>query len=183
MSHSAKLVLVVVGAAIVGVGSYVVFDSSAAPAGETPRSVLADAQASSALDATGAAQEVGSREIIVYKSATCGCCSNWVEYVKRHGFTVKTEDVTDLTAIKVEHGVPPGLQSCHTALVDGYLVEGHVPIESILRMLEERPDIAGLAVPGMPTGSPGMEVPGQPADSYDVIAFDRAGNTSVYESR
>ncbi len=183
MSNAAKLVLVVVGAAIVGVGGYVMFDSSAAPAGETPRSVLADAQASSASDATGAAQEVGAREIIVYKTAACGCCSNWVEYVKRHGFTVKTEDVTDLTAIKVEHGVPPGMQSCHTALVDGYVIEGHVPVESIQRMLEERPDIAGLAVPGMPTGSPGMEVPGQPADSYDVIAFDRAGNTSVYESR
>ena len=183
MSNAAKLVLVVVGAAIVGVGSYVMFDSSAAPAGVTARSVLADAQASSVLDARWAAQEVGSREILVYKTAACGCCSNWVEYVKRHGFTVKTEDVTDLTAIKVEHGVPPGMQSCHTALVDGYVIEGHVPVESIERMLEERPDIAGLAVPGMPAGSPGMEVPGRAADSYDVIAFDRAGNTSVYESR
>jgi hypothetical protein len=182
MSNAAKLVLVVVGAAIVGVGSYMMFDSSAAPAEET-RSVLADAQASSASDATGAAQEVGSLEILVYKTATCGCCSNWVEYVKEHGFTVRTEDVTDLTAIKVENGVPPGLQSCHTALIDGYVIEGHVPVESIQRMLEERPDIAGLAVPGMPTGSPGMEVPGRAADSYDVIAFDRAGNTSVYDSR
>jgi hypothetical protein len=103
--------------------------------------------------------------------------------MKGHGFTVKTQDVTDLVAIKVEHGVPPGLQTCHTAVVDGYLVEGHVPIESIQRMLDERPEIAGLAVPGMPTGSPGMEVPGQAAASYDIIAFDRDGNTSVYDSR
>jgi hypothetical protein len=183
MNNAAKLVLVVVGAAIAGVGSYMMFASSAAPTGETPRSVLADAQASSASDATGASQEVGSREILVYKTATCGCCSNWVEYMKGHGFTVKTQDVTDLVAIKVEHGVPPGLQTCHTAVVDGYLVEGHVPIESIQRMLEERPEIAGLAVPGMPTGSPGMEVPGQAAASYDIIAFDRDGNTSVYDSR
>ncbi len=183
MSNAAKLVLVVVGAAIVGVGSYRMFDSSAAPAGETPRSALAGAQASSASDATGAAQEVGSREILVYKTAACGCCADWSEYMKGHGFTVRTEDVTNLTAIKVENGVPPGLGSCHTALVDGYVIEGHVPVEPILRMLEERPEIAGLAVPGMPTGSPGMEVPGQAADSYDIIAFDRAGNTSVYDSR
>jgi hypothetical protein len=183
MNNTAKLVLVVVGAAVVGVGSYMMFASSAAPAGETLLPVLADAQASSESDATGAAQEVGSREILVYKTATCGCCSSWVEYMKGHGFTVKTQDVTDLTAIKVEHGVPPGLQTCHTALVDGYLVEGHVPIESIQRMLKERPEIAGLAVPGMPTGSPGMEVPGQPAASYDIIAFDQDGNTSVYDRR
>lgn len=182
MSNVAKLVLVVGGAAIVGVGSYMMFDSSAAPAGESPRSV-ADNLASSASEAIGASQEVGSREIVVYKTATCGCCRDWSEYMEGHGFTVRTEDVTDLTAIKVENGVPPGLQSCHTALVGGYVIEGHVPVEPILRMLEERPEIAGLAVPGMPTGSPGMEVPGRPADSYDIIAFDRAGNTRVYDSR
>lgn len=183
MSNAAKLVLVVVGAAIVGVGSYMMFDSSAAPAEENPRSVLADAQATSPSEATPTAQEVGSREILVYKTASCGCCADWSEYMKGHGFTIRTEDVTDLTAIKVENGVPLGLQSCHTALVDGYVIEGHVPVEPILRMLEERPEIAGIAVPGMPTGSPGMEVPGRPADSYDIIAFDRAGNTTVYESR
>ncbi len=103
--------------------------------------------------------------------------------MESHGFTVRTEDVTNLAAVKAENGVPPGLQSCHTALVDGYVVEGHVPVEPILRMLEERPEISGLAVAGMPTGSPGMEVPGRPADSYDIIAFDRAGNTAVYDSR
>lgn len=182
MSNAAKLVLLVVGAAIVGVGSYMMFSSSAAPAGESPQSGLADAQASAAAVAA-ASQEAGSREIVVYKTVTCGCCSDWSEYMEGHGFKVRTEDVTDLTAIKLENGLPPGLQSCHTALVDGYVVEGHVPVEPILRMLEERPEIAGLAVPGMPTGSPGMEVPGRPADSYDIIAFDREGNTSVYDSR
>lgn len=182
MSNAAKLVLVVVGAAIVGVGSYMMFARNGSPAGETPRAALTDAQATSAA-VSAASREAGSREIVVYKTATCGCCGSWVEYMKQHGFTVRTEDVTDLTAIKVENGVPPGLQSCHTALIDGYLVEGHVPVEAIQRMLEERPAIAGIAVPGMPTGSPGMDVPGQAADPYDIIAFDRAGNTSVYESR
>lgn len=182
MSNAVKLSLVVAGAAIVGVGSYMMFDSSGAPAGESPQSVLADAQTSAAAVAA-TSQEVGSREVIVYKTAACGCCSDWSEYMKGHGFKVRTEDVTTLTAIKVENGVPPGLGSCHTALIDGYVVEGHVPVEPILRMLQERPEIAGLAVPGMPTGSPGMEVPGRPADSYDIIAFDREGNTSVYDSR
>ena len=183
MSNAAKSILVVVGAAIVGVGSYSFLSSGDAPAGESPRSVLSDARASSGSEGTEAVQEAAGREILVYKTATCGCCSNWVEYMKQHGFEVKTEDVTDLTAVKLEYGVPAGLQSCHTAIVGGYLVEGHVPVESIERMLAERPEIAGIAVPGMPTGSPGMEMPGQPADSYDVVAFDRAGNTSVYESR
>jgi hypothetical protein len=182
MSNAAKISLVVVGAAVVGVGSYMMFDSGT-PAGEAPRSVLADARASSATDATRGTQEVGLPEILVYKTETCGCCASWVDYMRGHGFTVRTEDVTDLTTVKVEHGVPPGLQSCHTALIDGYVVEGHVPVEPILRMLEERPEIAGLVVPGMPTGSPGMEVPGRPADSYDILAFDQTGSTSVYDSR
>ena len=121
--------------------------------------------------------------MMTFHSLPSGCCADWAEYMKGHGFTVRIEDVTNLTAIKVENGIPPGLGSCHTALVDGYVVEGHVPVEPILRMLEERPEIAGLAVPGMPTGSPGMEVPGVPAVPYDIIAFDRAGNTAVYDSR
>ena len=96
---------------------------------------------------------------------------------------MKTEDATDLGPIKQKAGVPQALQSCHTALVEGYVIEGHVPADLIDRLLRERPPVAGLAVPGMPVGSPGMEVPGQAAERYQVLAFDRSGRTTVYATR
>jgi hypothetical protein len=99
-----------------------------------------------------------------------------------NGFSVTTENVEDLTAIKAKYQVPPELQSCHTAIVDGYILEGHVPVKEINRLLKERPTIAGLAVPGMPIGSPGMVVDGAAAQPYDVVAFDKAGKTEVYAS-
>jgi hypothetical protein len=96
------------------------------------------------------------------------------------GFAVTTEYVTDLIPVKARHQVRPELSACHTAVVEGYVIEGHVPAEVIHRLLDERPEVLGLAVPGMPVGSPGME--GSPAEHYDVIAFDRNGNTTVYAS-
>jgi hypothetical protein len=122
-------------------------------------------------------------EVTVYKSPTCGCCTEWVAHLRRHGFRVKTADLTDLQPIKTRHGVPAALQSCHTALVDGYVVEGHVPADLVDRLLQERPGIVGIAVPGMPVGSPGMEVPGRPADPYQVVTFDRSGQTGVFATR
>ena len=107
----------------------------------------------------------------------------WVTHLRRHGFRVRTEDLTDLQPIKTRHGVPAELQSCHTALVAGYVVEGHVPADLVERLLRERPRVAGLAVPGMPVGSPGMEVPGMPADRYRVLTFDRSGKTEVFATR
>ncbi len=104
-------------------------------------------------------------------------------YLRANSFPVKAEDTEDLAAIKKKHGVPGNLQSCHTALVEGYVVEGHVPADLIDRLLRERPAIAGLAVPGMPSGSPGMESPGRAPEPYQVIAFDRSGRTSVFASR
>lgn len=95
----------------------------------------------------------------VYKSPTCGCCQGWVEHLRESGFAVAVQDVDDLTAIKRMAGVPEALQACHTALVDGYTIEGHVPATAIERLLRERPEIAGLAAPGMPEGSPGMPSP------------------------
>ena len=89
----------------------------------------------------------------------------------------------DLGSVKKKHGVPEALQSCHTALIDGYVVEGHVPADLIDRLLAERPQVAGIAVPGMPVGSPGMEVPGRAADRYEVLAFDRTGRTTVFATR
>ena len=99
-----------------------------------------------------------------------------------NGYDVKVEDVQDLTSVKNQYQVPPELQSCHTAIVDGYVVEGHVPVEEIERLLDERPDILGLAVPGMPIGSPGMEVEGADNQPFDVVAFDQSGNYEVFAS-
>lgn len=132
--------------------------------------------------ASGAVAE-SATEVVVYKTSTCGCCSSWIEHLEEAGFQVTAHDEADLTAVKNQLGVPGPVRSCHTALVDGYLVEGHVPADVIRRLLDERPQVAGVAVPGMPIGSPGMEVPGRPADSYDVVTFDGRGRTAVYESR
>ncbi len=120
-------------------------------------------------------------EVVVYKDAQCGCCGRWVEHLRGHGFKVTTQDVTRVDRIKAEHGVPAPLASCHTALVGGYVVEGHVPADTIRRLLRERPAVKGIAVPGMPAGSPGME--GGIPQPYQVISFDGRGPKAVYESR
>jgi hypothetical protein len=116
--------------------------------------------------------------ITVYKDPDCGCCKAWVEYLRKHGYRVDAKDTGDMNAIKTNLGVPPSLVSCHTALVGGYIIEGHVSAEDIARLLVTKPKIAGLAVPGMPSGSPGME--GGPPVHYQVIAFTKAGKTSVF---
>lgn len=99
-----------------------------------------------------------------------------------NGYSFTVKNVDDLSSIRQEYKVPAQLQSCHTAIVDGYVIEGHVPAAEVERLLRERPDIAGIAVAGMPVGSPGMDVAGAPAQAFDVIAFDEAGNTYVYAS-
>lgn len=99
-----------------------------------------------------------------------------------NGFALQTEDVHELTSIKTRYQIPSKLQACHTAIVDGYIIEGHVPVAEIKRLLTERPDIVGLAVPGMPIGSPGMEMEGATADPFDVIAWNKAGETEVFAS-
>lgn len=122
-------------------------------------------------------------EITVFKSPTCGCCKEWVEYLRNHAggtaFTVVARDTADMASVKRTAGLPANVHSCHTAFVNGYVVEGHVPAEDIQRMLKDKPKIAGIAAPGMPVGSPGMEV-GSRKDPYDVVAFKRDGSTSVY---
>jgi hypothetical protein len=121
-------------------------------------------------------------ELQVYKTPTCGCCGNWVDHVRAAGFTPAVHDMADLSGVKAKAGVPADLQSCHTAFVGGYVIEGHVPADVIRRLLQEKPDIAGIAVPGMPIGSPGMEQ-GSRKDAYEVIAFTKDGKTSVYAKR
>lgn len=116
--------------------------------------------------------------VLVYKSPTCGCCAKWVDVVRAAGFAVKTIDTDDLTAVKRANGVREDLSACHTALVGGYVVEGHVPPGDIRRLLRERPAVAGLAVPGMPMGSPGMEGPYK--EAYEVSSFDRAGRVQLF---
>jgi len=118
--------------------------------------------------------------VTVYRSPSCGCCTKWVEHMQEAGFEVEMHEVSDVTSIKRMNGLPARLASCHTALVGGYLVEGHVPAADVKRLLAEKPKIAGLAVPEMPIGSPGMEMPGVKAKPYDVLAFDSDGRTEVY---
>jgi hypothetical protein len=118
--------------------------------------------------------------ITVYKSASCGCCAKWVDHLRANGFAPTVHDEADMDAIKDEMGVPKGVRSCHTALVDRYLVEGHVPAADLRRLLKERPAVAGLAVPGMPKGTPGMAMPGDTPEPYEVLAFTRDGKTTTY---
>ncbi|HEX8242296.1 MAG TPA: DUF411 domain-containing protein [Longimicrobium sp.] len=119
---------------------------------------------------------------VVYKSPTCGCCNAWVTHMRQSGFRVETHDTEAVDAVKDEAGVPQGARSCHTARIGGYAIEGHVPADVIQKLLREHPgDVAGLAVPGMVTGSPGMEGPNP--QHYDVIAFRKDGSTSVYATR
>jgi hypothetical protein len=119
--------------------------------------------------------------IEVWKDPNCGCCTSWVEHLKQHGFDVAFHDTSDVTPAKNRGHVPLMLRTCHTAFVNGYAIEGHVPAADIARLLAEKPAIAGLGVAGMPAGSPGMEMGGQ-TEHYQVIAFTRTGAQRVYAS-
>jgi hypothetical protein len=125
--------------------------------------------------------EADGPTVTVYKSPTCGCCSQWEAHLQENGFNVETTETTDVMPIKEKFGVPGSLSSCHTAVVDGYALEGHVPADVIRQLLAERPEVAGIAVAGMPTGAPGM--PGPHQQPYDVIAFTKDGRQYVYASR
>ena len=127
-----------------------------------------------------AQQKTAGPLVEVFKSPTCGCCAQWVEHMRKSGFNVRTTDVNDLTVIKKSRGVPADVQSCHTAVINGYVVEGHVPPADVHRMLTEKPAIAGIAVGGMPIGSPGMETPYVKPEAYSVMSFDKSGATRVF---
>ncbi len=117
-------------------------------------------------------------EMLVYKSPSCGCCKKWVDQMRQQGFTVTTRDLDDMGPIKADLGIPAAAHSCHTAVIDGYVIEGHVPSADIKRLLEEKPKVTGLAVPGMVVGSPGME--GPDPEPYDVVTFDAKGHSTVF---
>jgi len=118
-------------------------------------------------------------EAVVYRSPSCGCCGKWLTHLEKHGFKVIDHITGDVEKVKAEQGVGQSLASCHTAIINGYVVEGHVPADDIKRMLLDKPKIKGLTVPGMVAGSPGMEM-GERKMPFDVLAFDKQGKTTVY---
>jgi hypothetical protein len=129
---------------------------------------------------TPATIDAAKPTITVYKDPSCGCCKNWIEHLIKHGYRVDAKDTPDMAEVKRTLGVPDAVTSCHTAIVNGYLIEGHVPSADIDRLLAKKPHVAGLAVPGMPMGSPGME--GGKAQHYQVLTFDKSGKTQVFAS-
>jgi hypothetical protein len=118
----------------------------------------------------------------VFRTPTCGCCGSWMDHAEAHGFVLEDQQQEDLTPIKEQYGITPELASCHTAIADGYVFEGHIPAEEVKKFLAAPPaDVVGLAVPGMPIGSPGMEM-GDKTQPYEVLAVHRDGSTSVFAS-
>ena len=147
-----------------------------------PRLLLATGLLFSVVTTAANAEEIKRKfgqEITVYKTASCSCCNGWVDYLRTQGFKVMRHDVEDVEPIKAQHGLTdPQLKSCHTAIVDGYVVEGHVPANDIWRLLSERPDVVGITAPGMPPMSPGMK--SLEPEGYNVLSFDAQGATRVY---
>ena len=159
-SAASRAALLAVGLlAIAGVAAACSSDSDAAQA--SPAAVIGEQTA----------------VVEVYKAPGCGCCGGWEEYMESHGYTVVSTEDPDLADLKVERGVPAEAQSCHTAVIDGYIVEGHVPVEAIDDLLSERPDVDGIALPGMPPGSPGM--PGEKTEPFEVLVIDD-GETEAF---
>jgi hypothetical protein len=173
-----KKIILALGIVTLGLAAYRVASPPVAQVG--PEASAPTPVSAVAADVALADQDLPT--VKVFKSQYCGCCGEWVKHLESEGFTVEVVNTEELTAVKTALGVGPHLASCHTAEVGDYLVEGHVPASDIKRMLAEKPDARGLAVPGMPVGSPGMEVPGQPADRYDVLLFKADGSTSVFQS-
>jgi len=136
--------------------------------------------ASIVLIGTTEAQAINLPKATVYRDPACTCCGGWIEHLKAQGFSVKNVPTADMIAFKQEHGVTDELASCHTAIIDGYVVEGHVPGDDIKQLLAQKPDVSGIAVPGMPVGTPGMEM-GNKKDSFAVVAFDEQGQTKVFK--
>lgn len=117
-------------------------------------------------------------EVVMYKNQQCECCDRWASYLREEGYPVSVNISNEMISIKETNNMPLNLASCHTAIVDDYVVEGHVPVEDINRMLKERPDAVGIAAPGMPASSPGMDI--ETNDSYEVRLFDKEGNSVIY---
>jgi hypothetical protein len=144
------------------------------------RTVVVTMSAALLASATFAAPKPAAPVVQVFKSASCGCCSKWIEHMRTSGFDVRATNVDDMAAVKTAYRVPGQLESCHTAAVDGYAIEGHVPAWDVRRLLKERLPVAGIAAPGMPAGSPGMEIPGTKPRPFNVMSFDAKGKTAIF---
>ena len=120
------------------------------------------------------------QDITVYRSPSCGCCSGWIKHLQEHQFNVIDIKTNNMNKLKQKYGIPDKLASCHTAIIDGYVIEGHVPATDIKQLLSQKPDIVGLTVPEMPVGTPGMEM-GKRKDPFSVLAFDKDGKTTVFK--
>lgn len=128
---------------------------------------------------TAAEEYSGAKEITVYRDPACGCCTKWITHLEKHGFHVTDIETGDMAGIKDKYNVPQGMASCHTGVIEGYVIEGHVPADDIKRLLLTRPDIRGLSVPMMPVGTPGMEM-GDRKDPFRVIGFSENGEQGVF---
>ena len=131
-------------------------------------------------------ENINIPKVISFRSASCGCCKKWINHLRDNGLEVVDNIVEDVSAIKIQYPIPNNLRSCHSAQIGKYTIEGHVPIESIKKLLEEKPLISGLAVPGMPHGSPGMEIHSHEShshdyESYEVVAFSESGKTKIFD--
>ena len=170
--------MVAIGAAL-ALAAVLVMDAAKQRSGTQVAAYDASGPVTAAASATPVATQRPT--VVVYKNPSCTCCTKWIEHMEQAGFQVTAHDVDNVGPVKRQHGVPQPLESCHTAIVGDYIVEGHVPADVIARMLRERPAVVGIAVAGMPVGSPGMEGPNP--ERYDVMAFRAEGGWSVYERR
>lgn len=144
----------------------------------TRRTVLLAAAAALLVPAAACAAQ--AKEMTVYKTPWCGCCGGWVKHLQAAGFATKVVEVEDLAPVRARFGIPFELSSCHTGVSAGYAFEGHVPAADVTRLLKEKPKAVGLTVPGMPIGSPGMEIPNARAETYDTLLLLKDGTTKVY---
>ena len=142
----------------------------------TRRTMLGGIAAVGAIMVAGKAVAAPAKpKIVMHRSPTCGCCMKWADKARDAGFDVTVSNVQDIAAVKRKLGVPDMLASCHTSVAGGYAIEGHVPFQHVKKLLATKPKVRGIAVPGMPLGSPGMEVPGYAGDAFEVFAFDAKG--------
>ncbi len=155
------------------------FDRAGRRAKRLAVALLGFAMVAAAGAALAAPPQAKAVEVMVYKSPSCGCCGGWVAYLRRHGFRVTIKDTEDMDPVKRMFGVPDNLAACHTAIVAGYIVEGHVPVASIHKLLAERPKARGISVPGMPPGTPGMG--GEGSGPVGVLLFDKDGSARRYD--
>ena len=153
----------------------------------TRRSMVGAGAASGAILALGVpasllANPAAKTRIIMHRNPGCGCCLKWAERAREAGFEVIIDESQDVMAVKRKFGVPENLVSCHTSVVGGYAIEGHVPLKHVKKLLATKPKVRGIAVPGMPLGAPGMEVPGYAGDAFEVFAFDAAGKYAPFKA-